>query len=244
MYSRNINLPQNLSFFLFGPRGTGKSSHIKRSYPNSIYIDLLESGIYIDLLADPSRVESYFVGDTSKPIIIDEIQRIPELLNEVHRLIESHNYNFIMTGSSSRKLRKGGSNLLAGRALKYNMFPMTAAELGTDFNLEQALRNGMLPSLYDKNKNELPATKYLESYVEVYLQEEILQEGLSRNLAAFSPAAASATASWMSRRTTRAGERSLNPVGWRTCPSSSRQARSNPPSSSRMGAREARSTSC
>jgi predicted AAA+ superfamily ATPase len=184
MYKRSQNLPNNLSFFLFGPRGTGKSSIIKKQFTDSDYIDLLDSGVYLDLLARPDRLKNY-INSPEKPIIIDEIQRIPELLNEVHRLIENNNYNFILTGSSPRKLKKSEANLLAGRALKYNLFPLTAVELGEDFKLEMALEFGMLPSLYDPEKSELDPNKYLESYVEVYLREEVMQEGLVRDLQDF-----------------------------------------------------------
>lgn len=185
MYERNLNLPKNLSSFLFGPRGTGKSSYIKRNFPSAKYIDLLDSGIYLDLLAAPNHLEKYISDDSGEVIIIDEVQRIPELLNEVHRQIENKGINFILTGSSPRKLRKMSSNLLAGRALKYGMFPLTAVELGNDFNLSKALEFGLLPTIYDSSKSELPKDKYLESYVDVYLQEEVLQEGLTRNLANF-----------------------------------------------------------
>jgi predicted AAA+ superfamily ATPase len=114
-------------------------------------------------------------------IVIDEIQRVPELLNEVHRLIEASGHKFVLTGSSARKLRKKGYNLLAGRALTFFMHPLTGLELGRDFNLEKSLEFGRLPSVYQ----ETSPKKYLESYVQTYLKEEVEQEGLTRNISAF-----------------------------------------------------------
>ncbi|MEW6482805.1 MAG: AAA family ATPase [bacterium] len=113
--------------------------------------------------------------------IVDEVQMVPELLNEVHRLIEKYKYKFILTGSSARKLRRRGLNLLAGRALRYALHPLTVAELGKDFSLNHSLVYGQLPCAYTES---LPQ-KYLESYVKTYLQEEVEQEGLTRNLGAF-----------------------------------------------------------
>lgn len=185
MFKRHIQLPQNTSFFLFGPRGTGKSYLIKERYPDSIYIDLLESETYRLLLAKPERIKEYIVGPQNLPIVIDEIQRIPNLLNEVHRLIENEKLNFVLTGSNARKLKATQSNLLAGRALKYNLYPLTVSELGTSDPLEKILRYGLLPTIHDPEKNIDPA-KHLESYVQIYLEEEIMQEGLTRNLANFS----------------------------------------------------------
>ena len=114
-------------------------------------------------------------------VVLDEVQRIPLILNEVHRLIETNKTKFILTGSSARKLREGGENLLAGRALTYYMHPLTAVELGNDFNLEKSLTFGQLPSTYTENEPQ----SYLDSYVKTYLEEEISQEGLTRNLSDF-----------------------------------------------------------
>ncbi len=182
MYSRIIKHPLNKSFFLFGPRGTGKTTWVKATFPNAVFIDLLESELFIGLLANPQRLEMYIPRDFNNWIIIDEIQRIPELLNEVHRLIEKYKYKFILTGSSARKIKRKGFNLLAGRALTYAMHPLTATELGKTFDLEYLLNHGGLPSVYAGNE----AKKYLASYVKTYLQEEIQFEGLTRNLGAFS----------------------------------------------------------
>ncbi|MEW6041061.1 MAG: ATP-binding protein [Elusimicrobiota bacterium] len=182
MYSRIIKPPKDKSFFLFGPRGTGKTTWVKYRFPGAAYFDLLEAEIYNDLLANPQRIENLIPKDNKNWIIIDEIQRIPELLNEVHRLIEKYKYKFILTGSSARKLRKKGYNLLGGRALTYSMYPLTAVELGKDFDLNHSIKYGSLPSVYV----EKDPKKYLESYVKTYLDEEVRQEGLTRNLSAFS----------------------------------------------------------
>lgn len=182
MYSRIIKHPLNKSFFLFGPRGTGKTTWVKATFPDAVFIDLLESELFIGLLANPQRLGMYIPRDFDNWIIIDEIQRIPELLNEVHRLIEKNKYKFILTGSSARKIKRKGFNLLAGRALTYSMHPLTATELGKTVDLEYLLNYGGLPSVYAGNE----AKKYLASYVKTYLQEEIQFEGLTRNLGAFS----------------------------------------------------------
>lgn len=182
MYSRLIKPPKDKSFFLFGPRGTGKTTWVKSTFKDSLYIDLLESDLFNDLLANPKRLESLIPKDYKKWIIIDEIQKIPELLNEVHRLIENHKYKFILTGSSARKIRRHGYNLLAGRALTYSMHTLTAQELGDDFDLNHSINFGHLPSAY----TESDPKAYLESYIKTYLEEEIKAEGLTRNLSAFS----------------------------------------------------------
>jgi len=183
MYARILKPPKLQSFFLFGPRGTGKSSWTKAQFPESNVVDLLEGDVYTDLLAQPTRLSRYLTNKSS-PVIIDEIQKVPPLLDEVHRLIEKEDLQFILTGSSARKLRRTGVNLLAGRAFTLSMFPLTAQELGPDFNLKQAMEFGLLPSIY--GKKHLDFSKYLKSYVQTYLREEVFQEGLTRNLPAFS----------------------------------------------------------
>lgn len=182
MYSRLLKIQNNKSFFLFGPRGTGKTTWVKSTFPKAIYLDLLEAELFNDLLANPSRLENFIPKDFKDWVIIDEIQRVPELLHEVHRLIESQRIKFILTGSSARKLKKKGPNLLAGRALTYFFHPLTTKELGLDFNMSSSLLYGHMPSAY----GEMNPKKYLESYIKTYLEEEIQQEGLTRNLGAFS----------------------------------------------------------
>ncbi len=182
MYSRLLKPPQEKSFFLFGPRGTGKTTWVKETFPESIYLDMLEAEIFNDLLANPQRLENLIPKNFPDWIIIDEVQRVPELLNELHRLIERYKYKFVLTGSSARKIKRKGPNLLAGRALTYSMHPLTAPELGKDFNLRHSLTYGQLPCVY----TEKDPKAYLESYVQTYLEEEVRYEGLTRNLGAFS----------------------------------------------------------
>ena len=182
MYSRLLKPLKDKSFFLFGPRGTGKTSWVKAHFPNALYLDLLASENYTELLANPQRLERHIAPKFKDWIIIDEVQRIPDLLNEVHRLIEAKKYRFILTGSSARKLKKHGSNLLAGRALTKQLYPLTVQELGKDFQLSHSLQYGHLPMVF----SESDPHAYLQAYVQTYLREEVLQEGLTRNLAAFS----------------------------------------------------------
>ncbi len=182
MYSRLIQPPKDKSFFLFGPRGTGKTTWVKASFPGAIYLDLLESELFNDILANPQRLQNFIPKDFNDWIIIDEVQKVPELLDEIHRLIEKYRYKFILTGSSARRIKRKGPNLLAGRALTYSLHPLTVSELRQDFNLTHSLRYGQLPCVY----TEADPRGYLESYVKTYLEEEVRQEGLTRNLGAFS----------------------------------------------------------
>ena len=170
MYSRLLKVQNTKSFFLFGPRATGKTTWVKSTFPKALYLDLLEAELFNDLLANPSRLENFIPKDFEDWVIIDEIQRVPELLHEVHRLIENQRIKFVLTGSSARKLKKKGPNLLAGRALTYFFHPLTAKELAVDFDLSKSLLYGQMPSTYGKKNSK----------------EEIQQEGLTRNLGAFS----------------------------------------------------------
>ncbi len=184
MYKRLLSKPlrSSHSFFLFGPRGTGKTSWLKSKIKDGLYIDLLNQDTFFTLLQDPHRIESMIPKGFKDWIIIDEVQKIPELLNEVHRMIESSRYKFILTGSSARTLKRKGVNLLAGRALYYKMFPLTAVELGDDFQIETSLKFGHLPTVYAQKVNP---SDYLNSYIHAYLREEVMQEGLTRNAGAF-----------------------------------------------------------
>ena len=182
MFSRKITKCNDKSFFLFGPRGTGKTTWLKKTLPDAIVFDLLESRFYREFLANPDAIETYISEQYRGWVVIDEVQRIPELLNQVHRMIEQKRLSFVLTGSSARKLRKAGVNLLAGRALTKQLFPLICEELEDSFSLEQSLLYGHLPMVYA----EADPTAYLASYVQTYLREEVLQEGLTRNLAAFS----------------------------------------------------------
>ena len=184
MYKRLLTHPfrQDKSIFLFGPRGTGKTTLLQSFIKQSIYIDLLDFTTYRDLLANPSRLRNQIPENYKGWIIIDEVQKIPALLNEIHRLIERDHVKFILTGSSARSLRKKGVNLLAGRALTYHLFPLTACELSANFSLTKSLQYGHLPAIF----SEPSPQEYLQSYLQTYLKEEIIQEGITRNLTAFS----------------------------------------------------------
>jgi uncharacterized protein len=184
IFTRVLQLPltQRHSIFLFGPRGTGKTSWLKTNLPDSLYFDLLHFPTYSLLQGNPSNLDSLIPKDYDNWVIIDEVQRVPELLNEVHRLIEGRKLRFILTGSSARSLRKKGVNLLAGRALTYHMHPLIIQELGDNFDREKVLAYGLLPSVI----NNPDPRKYLEGYVKTYLREEVQQEGLTRNIAGFS----------------------------------------------------------
>ena len=181
MYDRLFQPPDS-SFFLFGPRGTGKTSLLKNQFKNSVYFDLLDSSWFDQFLARPQSLEYEIGKHANKWVILDEVQKVPQLLNEVHRLIESKKIKFILTGSSARSLRKKGVNLLAGRALWTQLHPLTYPELKKDFSLEHALKYGMLPQTYNIEKPE----DYLNSYMRTYIREEVQQESLVRNLAGFS----------------------------------------------------------
>ena len=183
---RHLNLPELLtkkSFFLFGPRATGKSTLIRQQLSDSArVIDLLDSRFYLRLLSSPGDLESIIYADSENGIVvIDEVQRVPELLNEVHRLIEKKKLTFLLTGSSARKLRRGKANLLAGRVWETRLFPLTRREI-PDFNLERYLRYGGLPPVY---LSPYPDEE-LNAYVNTYLKEEIMAEGLIRKLPPFS----------------------------------------------------------
>ena len=181
MFKRLFTAPKNQSFFLFGPRGTGKTTWLKKEFPNALYFDLLESQIYRNLLADPGRLENMIPQNTKNWVILDEVQKVPELLNEVHRLIENRDIKFILTGSSARKLKKQGVNLLAGRAYTKHAYPLCSAELEESFNLEQALKWGSLPGLFNTENPD----QFLNAYLQTYLKEEIEQEARVRDLGAF-----------------------------------------------------------
>ena len=181
-YKRNINLAQLIkkkSFFLFGPRSTGKTTLIHQSFPKSKVYNLLDSRVYKKLIKRPEILEEE--NKTNTLIIIDEIQKIPSLLNEIHRLIYTKGQKFLLTGSSARKLKKRGVNLLAGRAWSASLFPLTWSEI-PKFNLIQYLNRGGLPDIY----NNPHYKEELEAYVSLYLKEEIKNEALTRNVQAFS----------------------------------------------------------
>ena len=170
------------SFFLFGPRGVGKSTWARAAFPDAALVDLLDERLYQDLLADPSLFAASLGHLAANDwVVVDEVQRLPALLNEVHRLIELRRLRFALLGSSARKLKMAGVNLLAGRALKRTMHPLTPAELGDEFDLARVLRHGSLPLVWASDD---PAA-VLDAYAQLYLREEIRAEGLVRNLPGF-----------------------------------------------------------
>lgn len=174
-------LLEKKSHFLFGPRSTGKSALIAHDLKDTLVIDLLQSDIYRRLLENPTYLESVIKSQKGKLIVIDEVQRIPELLNEVHRLIEKLDYRFLLTGSSARKLKQKSVNLLAGRARQAELFPLIYVEL-PDFNLMSYLTYGGLPNIvFSDNKPE-----DLDAYVNTYLEQEIQVEAVVKKLPAFS----------------------------------------------------------
>ncbi|MBI3657194.1 MAG: ATP-binding protein [Acidobacteria bacterium] len=180
-YPRIYKVPRQ-SFFLFGPRGVGKSTWAKRVLPKALRVDLLDESLYHSYLANPELFAAELRTLAPKSwVIVDEIQRIPDLLNQVHRFIEDRRLAFLLLGSSARKLKTAGTNLLAGRALKKLMYPLTPAELGKDFHLEEVLRFGGLPLVITSASK----AETLKAYVELYLREEIKAEALVRNLASF-----------------------------------------------------------
>ncbi len=187
-FLRLLKVPPRHSFFLFGPRMTGKSTWLKMAFPKALHIDLLEEANFQRYLSQPSRIRSEIDAFRSKNpkgwVILDEIQRNPALLNEVHRAIEETQLKFALSGSSARKLKRGGANLLAGRAFELRMFPLTAHEWGADFRLDHVLRWGALPAVIQEENTQ--KKQILRAYVSTYLREEIQAEGFVRNLPSFS----------------------------------------------------------
>ena len=188
MFRRLLKTTRSHSFFLFGARGTGKTTYIKDSFDldASLYIDLLDPEIEDAYRRMPQRFENQVraLPDAIKWVLIDEVQRAPRLLDIVHRLIESSEKRFVLTGSSSRKLKRGASNLLAGRAFVYHLHPLTVPELGEFFDLDQALRWGMLPGVYSLSEDE-DRQAFLRAYALTYLKEEIASEQVVRRLDPF-----------------------------------------------------------
>ncbi len=176
-----VSLMGKKSHFLLGPRQTGKTYLIRKTLPGVMLYDLLDSAMFLALSRNPGLLGKE-ISSADQVVVIDEIQRLPGLLNEVHRLIEERQVRFLLTGSSARKLRSGGVNLLGGRARTRRLHPLTWKELGSHFSLEWALSRGTLPSVYfsDDPRSDL------EAYAGSYLQQEIVAEGATRNVPAFS----------------------------------------------------------
>jgi len=174
----------NQSFFLFGPRGTGKSTWVKQHLKTALYIDLLAPEVYRPYSAKPERLREVAEAQNSMTtIVIDEIQKVPQLLDVVHQMMEQlQEWRFVLTGSSARKLKRSGVDLLAGRAVIKSMHPFMATELGEEFSLEEAMTIGMVP-LIKKSANP---KETLNAYAALYIREEVQMEGLVRNIGAFS----------------------------------------------------------
>jgi len=171
------------SFFIFGPRGTGKSTWLKKTFPDAYVVDLLDDEVFRNYVAHPERIRQVVAANpNAKCYIIDEVQKVPAILDGIHGLIEEdRSRQFILTGSSARKLRRGGINLLAGRALLTHFHPFMAAELGEDFDLEKGIKIGLIPLVFMADD---PA-KTLEAYITLYLKEEVKEEALVRDVGAF-----------------------------------------------------------
>ena len=184
MISRNLALEQRPkeSFFLWGPRQVGKSALLRTTYPSAVWLDLLKTDVCMRYLRHPALLrEELDAKPPSGAVIVDEVQKLPALLDEIHWLIENRGIVFGLCGSSARKLRRGHANLLGGRAIRYELHGFVASELGRDFQLLRALNHGGLPRHY---LAESPS-RLLAAYVDDYLKEEVASEGLVRNLPAF-----------------------------------------------------------
>ncbi len=180
-----IVLPERQSAFLWGPRKTGKSTLLKAAFPDSLRFDLLQTDLMLDLARRPALLRERLLAESaprlSRPVILDEVQKVPALLDEVHWLIENRGLRFVLCGSSARKLRRGRFNLLGGRAWRYELHPLVSHELG-EVDLLRALNRGLVPAHHLEHEYR----RSLAAYVRDYLKEEVFDEGLTRNVAAFS----------------------------------------------------------
>ncbi|MEW6365302.1 MAG: DUF4143 domain-containing protein [Acidobacteriota bacterium] len=188
MFDRLIRLPKKNSFFLFGARGTGKTHLLKHrlSPTRTFFIDLLNPDLTETYSLRPQTLTEQLgaLGREIDWVVIDEVQRVPKLLDLVHQQIESARFRFVLSGSSARKLKHGGANLLAGRAFVNHLFPLTAQEIGDSFSLQSTLEWGTLPHLFSLETSE-EKQDFLRAYAHTYLQEEILQEQIVRRLVPF-----------------------------------------------------------
>ena len=183
MFIRNLaTLSENETFFLWGPRQTGKNTLLKTTFPNALWIDLLKSEEFRRYTEHPERLREEIASEERPPfIVIDEIQKVPALLDEVHWLIENKGMNFALCGSSVRKVKKGHANLLGGRAIRHELSGLVSTEIGRDFDLTRILNHGYLPRHYTSTNPK----RLLNAYVADYLKEEIAAEGLVQKLPAF-----------------------------------------------------------
>jgi len=182
-----FDLPPRQSTFLWGPRKTGKSTYLKTEYPDSIVYDFLKTDLLLEMSKNPALLREQLLAKPSHalkhPVILDEVQKVPRLLDEVHWLIENKGIRFILCGSSARKLKRGQANLLGGRAWRFEMFPFTSVEIGVQqIDLLRTLNQGLVPTHYLQDKYR----RSLKAYVRDYLKEEVFDEGLTRNIPAFS----------------------------------------------------------
>ena len=181
----NISLPERQSAFLWGPRKTGKSTFLKAEFPNSLVYDFLQTDLFLEFSKQPSLLRERLLAKSESvldhPVILDEVQKVPQVLDEVHWLIENKGVRFVLCGSSARKLKRGKANLLGGRAWRYEMFPLVSTEL-EDLNLLRVLNRGMIPDHYMRDGYK----KALKAYTQDYLKEEVFDEGLTRSIPAFS----------------------------------------------------------
>ncbi len=186
MYARGLKPSKNHSFFVFGARGTGKTTLLKSLFhaDSVLTLDLLSPTLVNRLQAYPEEFSEMVHGTNKEWIFIDEVQKVPALLDLVHKHIEEDQKKFILTGSSARKLKRGSANLLAGRAFVYKLFPLTHQELGTSFKLNDVLSYGSLPKIFSLNQID-EKKLFLSSYTDTYLKEEILLEQIIRNLPPF-----------------------------------------------------------
>ena len=177
--------PTRQSAFLWGARKTGKSTYLRKKFPDSLVYDFLKSDLFFEFSKNPSLLREQLLAQSDSviryPVILDEVQKVPQILDEVHWLIENKGFQFILCGSSARKLKRGQANLLGGRAWRYEMLPLTTVEIG-DVDLLRALNHGLIPTHYLQNNYK----KSLAAYVMDYLKEEVFNEGLTRNIPAFS----------------------------------------------------------
>ena len=181
----NIDLPPRQSAFLWGPRKTGKSTYLAARFPNSLKYDFLQTDLFLEFSRQPSLLREWLLAKDDNvlnyPVILDEVQKVPQVLDEVHWLIENRDLRFILCGSSARKLKRGRANLLGGRAWRYEMFPFVTPEL-ENWDLLRVLNRGMIPDHYLRESYK----KTLRAYARDYLKEEVFDEGLTRNIPAFS----------------------------------------------------------
>ena len=187
LFKRSLQLPPHgtETFFLWGPRQTGKSTLLRERYPDAHWLDLLKANEFRRYLGQPELLRQELTGGqgpAARQVVIDEVQKVPSLLDEVHWLMENAGVQFALCGSSARKVKRGAANLLGGRAVRYELHGLTALELGSEFDLDRVVNHGYLPRFYESDKPR----RLLDAYVGDYLREEIAAEGLVRNLPVFS----------------------------------------------------------